>query len=73
MRFVIFKLANLRYLTNMLHFVQVQQTKYILARNDVMAYAVAALGSIEFVEPSPMATSLIPYDQLFDEIKTLLI
>jgi hypothetical protein len=31
------------------------------------------LGSIEFVERHPMATSLIPYDQLFDELKTLLI
>jgi hypothetical protein len=73
MRFVIFKVADLRYMMNMLHIVQVQQTKYILARNDVMAYAVAALGSIEFVEPHPMATSYIPYGQLFVDLKTLLI
>ena len=36
-----------------------------------MAYAVAALGSNEFVEPLPTATNLILYDQLFDELKTL--
>ena len=72
-QFVSFKCADLRYMMNMLHFVQDQQTKYTLARNDVMAYAVAALGSIEFVEPPPTATSLILYDQLFDELKTLLI
>ena len=58
---VSFKLADLRYMMNMLHFVQVEQTKYNLAQNDVMAFAIAALGSIEFVEPSHTATSLIPY------------
>ncbi len=40
--------ADLRYMMNMLHFVQVQQTEYILAQN-VMAYAVGALGLTEFV------------------------
>ena len=72
-KFVNFKLADLRYMMNMLNFVQVQQTKYILAQNYVMAYAVVALGSIEFVEPPHTATSLILYDLLFDELKTLLI
>jgi hypothetical protein len=73
MRFVIFKLADLRYMMNMLHFVQFQQTKYIIARNDIMTYAVAVLGSIEFVEPHSTACCLIPYGQLFVELKTLLI
>ena len=72
-QFVRFKFADLRYMMNMLHIVQDHQTKYILAQNDVMAYAVAALGWIEFVEPPPTATNLILYDQLFDELKTLLI
>ena len=72
-QFVSFKFADLRYMMNMLHIVQDHQTKYILAQNDVMAYAVAALGSIEFVELPPTATNLILYDQLFDELKTLLI
>jgi hypothetical protein len=70
-RFVTFKRDDLRYLMNMLHLVQVHQTKYILARDDVRTYAIAALGSAEFVEPNPAAisTCLIPYDQMFDEIK----
>ena len=72
-QFVRFKFADLRYRMNMLNIVQDHQTKYILAQNDVMAYAVAALGWIEFVEPPPTATNLILYDQLFDELKTLLI
>ena len=38
-----------------------------------MAFAVAALGSIEFVEQPHTATSLIPYGQLFDELKMILI
>ena len=58
---------------NMLHFVQIQQTQYILAQNDVMAFAIAALGSIEFIEPPHTTISLIPYCQLFDELKTKLI
>ena len=53
---------------NMLHCVQVQQTKYIFAQNDVRAYAIAALGSIEFVESPPTSTHLIPYDLVFDEL-----
>jgi hypothetical protein len=38
-----------------------------------MTYALAALGSIEFVEPQPTASGLILYDQLFVELKTLFI
>jgi hypothetical protein len=72
-RLVIFKLTDLRYLMNMLHFVQVLQTKYILARDEFRAYVIAALGSTEFVEPQPAVCGLIPYDQLFDELKTPLV
>jgi hypothetical protein len=55
----------------MLHLVLVLETKYILARDDVRAYSIAALGSAEIVEPLPSAIStfLIPYGQLFDELK----
>ena len=70
---VSFKFAYLRYMMNTLHFVRDQQTKYILAQNDVMASAVATLGLTEFVEPPPTATYLILYDQSFDKLKTLLI
>ena len=38
-----------------------------------MDFAIAALGSIEFLEPPHTTTSLILYGQLFDEIKTILI
>jgi hypothetical protein len=38
-----------------------------------MAYVVAALGSTKFVEPSPIGINTIPYDELFDELKTPLI
>jgi hypothetical protein len=72
-RFVIFKLDALRYLMNMLHIVQVLQTKYILAQDDVRAYAIGVLRSTEFVELQPTICGLIPYDQLFDELKTPLI
>ena len=58
---VSFKLADLRYIMNVLHFVQVQQNQYILAQI-VMAFATEALGWLEFVERSHTATSIIPYD-----------
>ena len=70
---VSFKLPVLRYVVTVLHFVQVQQTQYIPAQNGVLAFAIAALGSIEFVEPPHTTTSLIPYGQLFKELKTILI
>jgi hypothetical protein len=46
-------------LMNMLHFVRDQQTKYILAQNNVMVYVTAAFGSTEFVDPPPAASNLI--------------
>jgi hypothetical protein len=59
-QYIIFKLADLRYLMSMVNFVQIQQGKYIVTRDDVRAYAIAALGSSEFVEPNPAFTSFIP-------------
>jgi hypothetical protein len=58
---------------NLAPFITDQQTKYILAQNDVVQYTVAALGSAEFVETQPTATNLILFDQLFDELKSVLI
>jgi hypothetical protein len=72
-RFVTFKRGDLRYLMNMLHLVQVQQNRYIIARDDVVAYALDALTSSKFVEPQSAVCGLILYAQLFDELKTLLI
>jgi hypothetical protein len=48
---------------NKLHIVQDQQNKYILARNDVMAFVVAAVGSVEFVDTTSNDAGLILYDQ----------
>ena len=68
-----FKLTDLRYMMNILPMVQAQQAQYILAQTDVTAFAVAALGSIEFIEPPHTTAGLIPYGQLFNELKVQLI
>jgi hypothetical protein len=68
-RFVTFKRDNLRYLMNMIHLFQVQQTRYIPARDDVVEYALVAPRSREFVEPQSAVCGLIFYDQLFYELK----
>jgi hypothetical protein len=71
--FITFKLNELRYVITLLPFLIDQQNKYILAQNDVVQYTVTALGSTQFVDPPPMASNLILFDQLFDELKTVLI
>ena len=53
--------------------VQTQLSQYILAQAEVIAFAFAALGSIDFVEPPHTTAGLIPYGQLFDELKIRLI
>jgi hypothetical protein len=58
---------------NMLHMVKAQQAQYIVAQTDVMAFAIAALGTIKFVEPPHTTAGLIPYVQLSDELKVQLI
>jgi hypothetical protein len=56
---------------NTVNIVQIRQAQYILASYDVRAYAVAALDSTEFVEPNhASAACLIPYERLFDEMKS---
>jgi hypothetical protein len=70
-RYIIFKLADLRYLTNMLNFLVVLVAKYTLARGDIRSYAASTLGCTDFNEPNPLAisTCVQPYNRLFDEIK----
>jgi hypothetical protein len=70
--YIIFKLADLRYVMNNVNFVKVLVGKYTLARDYVRSYAASARGSTEFIEPNPLAlsTCVIPYERLFDEIKT---
>jgi hypothetical protein len=66
-----FQLNELRYLINILPFLRDQQTKYIVAQNDVMLYVVAVLGSTEIADHHPTAISLILYDKRFYELKTV--
>ena len=70
---VSFTLTDLRYMMTMLHTVQAQQSQYIIAQSDVMAFALAALGPIEFLEPPRTTAGLIPYCQLFEELKMRLV
>jgi hypothetical protein len=71
-QFVTFKGSDVRHLISMLNLVQNQQAQYTIARDDVVAY-VLAQGSSEYVEQKSAVCGLILYDQLFQEIKTLLI
>ena len=52
----------------MLHMVEAQQSQYNLAQVDVMTFAFATLGSLEFVEPPGSTAGQIPYGQLFDNL-----
>jgi hypothetical protein len=70
--YIYFKLNELQNLLSLAHFIADQHTKYILAQNDFVQYTVAALGTTEFFESHPTATNLIIFDQLFDELKTVL-
>jgi hypothetical protein len=71
--FINFKLNELQNRISMSPFITDQQAKFILAQHDVVQYTVAALESTEFVDPLSNATNLILFDQLFDELKTVLI
>jgi hypothetical protein len=71
--FINFRFQELRNLMDISPFIADHQTKYILAQNDVIQYTVAALGSTQFVDPPPIATNHILFDQLFDELKTVLV
>ena len=70
---VSFTLTDLRYMMTMLHMVEAQQSRYILAKADVISYAYGVLGSLVFAEPPRSNASTIPYDQLFEEFKLRLI
>jgi hypothetical protein len=72
-RYIVLKLANLRYLMNMLYLVQALLNKYTEAHGDVMSYVSSARGRTEFIQPPPSSTANIPYDRLFEEVKMPLI
>jgi hypothetical protein len=71
--FINLKLNEQQDLLSLSPFCADQQTKYILAQNDVVQFTVAALGSTEFVESYPTATNLVLFNQHFDELKPVLI
>jgi hypothetical protein len=68
-RYIIFKLADLKYLMNVLNIVQEEVSTYTNTRNDVSSYAASAAGYTEFIEPNPLSSSDIPYVPLFNELK----
>jgi hypothetical protein len=72
-RYIVFKLANLRYLMNMLYLVQAQVNKYTHAHDDVMSYVASARGRTEFIQTNPSSTADITCDRLFEEVKIPLI
>jgi hypothetical protein len=72
-RYIVFKLANLRYLMNILYLVQALVTKYNQTSDDVASYGASARGRTEFIQPRPSSTADIPYDRLFAEVKMPLI
>jgi hypothetical protein len=65
-------LGELRYLLRMIHIVHNQQLVYLQAQSDVMTYAAAALANTEYVEPSTSANKAIIYQQLYEELKTVM-
>jgi predicted nucleotidyltransferase len=71
--FINFRFNELRHLMNVSHFLADQQANYILIQNNVIQYTVTMLGSTECVDTPPKSNNLIIFDQLFDELKTVLI
>ena len=57
---VSFTLTDLLYMMTMLHMVEAQQSKYILAQADVTLFAFGVLGSLIFDEPTRSSNSPIP-------------
>jgi hypothetical protein len=72
-RYIVLKLANVRYLMNMLYLVQALVIKYTQTRDDVMSYVASARWRTEFIQPRPSSTADIPYDRQFEEVKMPLI
>jgi hypothetical protein len=72
-RYIIFKLADLRYLMNMLNIVQEQVSIYTYTRDDVSSYSASAAGYTKFIEGNTLSSSDIPYVRLPKELKMSLI
>jgi hypothetical protein len=64
-----FKLTEVQYLERMFYIVHKQLKAYVKALPDVKTYVLSALGTVDYVEPAPMANNSILYYQLHEEIK----
>ena len=56
----------------MFYVVLKQLDAYNSALADVLTYATAALSSSVYIEPEPGASRHVAYQQLFEELKTIL-
>jgi len=56
----------------MFHVIQNQLNAYILTLPDILAYTATAYTSVNFIETPPNASKHILYQQLFEELKTIL-
>ena len=70
---IAYKLSDLRYLNTIMPMVTNQLARYSSAMMDVMAYAMSAMASTEYIEPLPTYSKNSLYPQLFEELKTLTI
>jgi len=70
--YITLKFQELRYLLYMFSVVQNQLNSYIAALPDVMTYVTSALTSSTYIEPPPTASKQILYEQLFEELKTIM-
>jgi len=67
---ITFKLSDLSYLSTIMPIVTDQLARYTNAMTDVMAYAMSAMASTEYIEPLPTYSKDILYSQLY-ELKTI--
>jgi hypothetical protein len=70
--YISLKLTELRHLSFVFHVVLKQLDAYNSAMADVLTYATAALSSSVYIEPEPGASRHVAYQQLFEELKTIL-
>jgi hypothetical protein len=63
-----FKLVELQYLDKIFPIVSNQLKPYVTATPDVKTYVISALGTVNFVKPTPAANNSILSYQLHEEI-----
>jgi len=68
-QYISLKLGDLQCLSRKFYVVQNQLNAYTVSMPDVLTYVNVALTSINYVEPTPNASTHISYTQLFKELK----